>query len=266
MKLAASTIASPDNSWEEICETYSKYGYEAIEIRGIKRQMYLTKVPEFSDSNLSQALKLLKKNKLKLTSLSTSVSFVGKSKEDIEKTLTEGKDHIMLANKMGAPFIRVFGGVVPKEMTIEQGITQVVENLKILGDFAKKYGVKVLLETHDNFAQSKYTAEIIKKTAHKQVGLCWDVSNSVKAGASVEESIEIFGKYVDYTHVKDSDEETYTLCGEGKIPLKKAVELLKQNKYKGYLCVEWEKLWIPALPDASVALPQYANKLKEYLG
>lgn len=266
MKLSASTLATPDASWEEICTTYPGYGYEALEIRGIKRQLYLPKVPEFSDENLSKSMKTLKANKLKVCCLAVSSSFVGKSKEDLEKSLTEAKDHIVLAKKMEAPFVRVFGGAIPKEITIEQAIKQVAENLKLLGNFAKPFGVKVVLETHDHFAFSKNVNETVKQANHPNVGVCWDISNSFHAGASIEDSAGMMIKIIDHIHIKDGDGKTYFLCGEGKVPVEKAIKLLKAGGYKGYYNVEWEKAWVPTIADANVALPQYAKKLKEYFG
>ncbi|MFH1823876.1 MAG: sugar phosphate isomerase/epimerase family protein [Candidatus Firestonebacteria bacterium] len=268
MKLAASTLATPDASFEEICKTYPKYGYEAIEIRGIKKQLYLTKVPEFNDENLSKSLKMLKENKLEVTCLSVSASFAGKKPDELEKSLTEAKDHIILANKMNASFIRVFGGSIPKEMSLEEAIKIVAENLRGLGDFAKPYNIKVLLETHDHFSFSKNVAEVIKQTNnHPNVGVCWDMSNSFHAGASIEDSVNLLSKFIDYVHIKDGkDVNTLALCGEGKIPVEKAIKMLKSIKYEKYFCVEWEKMWHPEITDASIALPQYAKKLNEYYG
>ena len=267
MKLAASTLATPDASFDEICKTYPKYGYDALEIRGIKRQLYLTKVPEFSDRNLSKSLKILKNNKLKVICLSVSSSFVGKKPEELEKSLNEAKDHIVLASKMEVPFIRVFGGSIPKEISLEEAVKIVADNLKLLGDFAKSYNVKVLLETHDNFSFSNNVAKVIKETNnHPNVGICWDVANSFHAGASIEDSVNLMGKFIEHTHIKDGDGKSYTLCGEGKVPIERAVKMLKAIGYKGYFCVEWEKAWHPDILDGSISLPQYAKKLKEYYG
>ena len=41
--------------------------------------------------------------------------------------------------------------------------------------------------------------------------------------------------------------------------------LLKAGGYEGWINLEWEKRWIPALADPAVAFPQYAARLREYL-
>jgi len=264
MKLAASTLATPDASFDEICKTYPKYGYDALEIRGIKRQLYLTKVPEFSDRNLSKSLKILKNNKLKVICLSVSSSFVGKKPEELEKSLTEAKDHIVLASKMEVPFIRVFGGSIPKEISLEEAVKIVADNLKLLGDFAKSYNVKVLLETHDNFSFSNNVAKVIKETNnHPNVGICWDVANSFHAGASIEDSVNLMGKFIEHTHIKDGigvrSEYKGKVFGEGEIPLIEVIKILKSNNYKGVWCIEYEG------NDKEIGYEKCINWLKENL-
>ncbi len=51
----------------------------------------------------------------------------------------------------------------------------------------------------------------------------------------------------------------------GEVPVKEALDMWRANGYDGYVCVEWEKKWHPQIPEPEVALPQHADKLREYL-
>jgi sugar phosphate isomerase/epimerase len=53
--------------------------------------------------------------------------------------------------------------------------------------------------------------------------------------------------------------------GEGAIDWRTVLLLLDQAGYNGYLCVEYEKHWVPALPDASIGMLQYVQTMKDYL-
>ena len=57
---------------------------------------------------------------------------------------------------------------------------------------------------------------------------------------------------------------TYTLPGEGDVPLGEMIGLLKQRGYDGYLSVEWEKHWVPALAGPEVSLPAHAAFLRRW--
>lgn len=36
--------------------------------------------------------------------------------------------------------------------------------------------------------------------------------------------------------------------GQGELDLRHMIELLAQDSYRGYLCLEWEKKWHPEIP------------------
>ena len=58
-------------------------------------------------------------------------------------------------------------------------------------------------------------------------------------------------RFVRHTHLKDSRPEgdgvRYVLTGEGRVPLRETVNVLKGAGYKGYYCFEWEKKWHPEI-------------------
>jgi sugar phosphate isomerase/epimerase len=91
------------------------------------------------------------------------------------------------------------------------------------------------------------------------------------AGEPVRRTYAALGRWIGYTHVKDSrptgdGKFAYVLPGEGDVPLGEAVSLLREGGYDGYLTVEWEKQWHPELPEPEVALPAHATYLRRLLG
>ncbi len=265
MKIAATTLATPNADLSEMLKECGGYGYEGLELRGIRGQMYLTKVPEFSDANISKTMKMIKDSCMDITCLSLSTSFVGAPQEKLDAYMQEGRDHIELAGKLGVPRIRVFGGDI-KEMTVGQAVEKVAKGLKELAPLAKKNNVKIMLETHDAFSVPQNVVDTVKLVNDPSVGVCWDICNSYKAGWDIKKSADLMGHIVDYVHVKDNDGEKYVLFGKGKVHNELGIKLLMEKGYDGWLCVEWEKKWFPDIVDAKIALPQYIKELKRIIG
>jgi len=55
------------------------------------------------------------------------------------------------------------------------------------------------------------------------------------------------------------------LLGEGEIPVKDALHLLKERGYVDFISVEWEKKWHPELAEPEVAYPQHLALLRDYV-
>lgn len=80
--LSFSTLGCPDWPFEEIVSFAAANSYSAIEIRGIQRELDLTKaIPFSSKQNIADSIKLMQDNNLKFANLgsSASVTFFGRS-------------------------------------------------------------------------------------------------------------------------------------------------------------------------------------------
>jgi len=53
--------------------------------------------------------------------------------------------------------------------------------------------------------------------------------------------------------------------GDGEIPLKDALRILKAAGFDGWLTFEWEKVWHPNLADPSVAFPEFIARIRALL-
>lgn len=268
MKLSFTTLSCPDWSWEHIVSEAVRLGYDGIEIRGIEGEMYLPKAKPFLPENLEATLNLLKKQNLEICCLDTSCRFHDSATFD--NFIEEGKASIDLAEKLNAPYIRVFGDAIPNLEKKEETISKVAKGLDALGQFAENKAVYVLIETHGDFSSSKDLLQVLEKTTTKSIGVLWDVNHPYKA---FDESFDItynrLGKYIKHVHLKDSigSGKNARLCmvGEGDLPVLDAINFLKAKKYDGYLSLEWEKKWHPELPEPEIAIDSYIKYLRPHL-
>jgi sugar phosphate isomerase/epimerase len=89
---------------------------------------------------------------------------------------------------------------------------------------------------------------------------------------SAPQAVALMRPYLLHAHVKDwrfpgptTDKREACLLGEGDIDWRTALLSLRDAGYDGYLCIEYEKHWVPSLPDASIGMLQYIQTMKEYL-
>jgi sugar phosphate isomerase/epimerase len=268
--LAFTTLGCPDWSFQQIVDFASANDYTGLEIRGIKRQMDLTKCDEFSSAErIKETLALMKEKGLKFINLGASANMHFQEGPEKEKSMVEAKLFIDLAEKINCPFVRVFPNKFPKGRTKDQTINTVIENLLILGAYAKSRNVTVLLETHGDFSGSDDILKVMKGASHPNIALVWDIANmwtiTKESPSLVYAKLK---KYIRHTHIKDAklngDKLEYTLLGQGDVPIFEAIDILSKDNYKGYYSFEWEKLWHPEIAEPEIALANFPGVMKKH--
>ena len=268
MKLGVSTLGCPDWTLEEILARLPGCGYEGVELRGLGPDLELTQSPAFSTPDaVARSRRAFMDVGLAICGLDTSCSFTDPDPATRARSLEDGRRALDLAAALGAPTVRVFGGGIADEAERPEAVKRVASALVEMGEHAAQAGaVCVVLETHDAFSTGAQVAEVLRQVAHPRVRALWDLHHPFRQGEPPEETFDALGPYVEQAHVKDSKPgETYCLLGEGDIPISRMLSLLKGGGYDGWINLEWEKRWIPALADPEIAFPQYAARLREYL-
>ncbi len=268
--LSFSTLGCPDWSFEKIVAFAKANNYDGIEIRGIQREMDITKAAPFnSKENIAASLQLMHDNNLKFSDLGSSATLHFTEGEEREKNIDEGKRFIDLAQQLSCPYIRVFPNNFPKEQ--DKNVTKefIAKGLLELGNYANNTNVTVLMETHGDVVYAADILQVMQAAEHKHVGLVWDAYNmwsvTKESPASVYNTLK---KYIRHAHIKDAKningKEQYVLLGTGTSPIFEAVTVLARNNYQGYYSFEWEKLWHPEIEEPAVAIAQYPEAMKTF--
>jgi len=269
-KLSFSTLGCPDWSLDKILDFAVANGYGGVEIRGLQRQLDLTKSPEFSSNeNILLTVKRFKDKNIKIVDLGSSAQMHHADSATRKKNLDEAKNFIQLAEQLHCPYIRVFPNNIPKGQSKSQTIDLIIEGLKELGGYARGKGVTVLMETHGDIVESKDIEQIMRSVGQAEVGLVWDIVNMWSV--TKEPVAGVYGrlkKYIHHTHIKDlkiaGGQEEPVLLGKGNTPIFEAIDLLAKDKYKGYYSFEWEELWHPNIVKPEIAIADYANVMREH--
>jgi len=234
---------------EEIIPLANNYGLDGLELLAVQFE---------SESNeyIAKLKRLAVENSIDIYALSVHNNFVNPDKEKRESEVEKVKGWILVASKIGAPTMRLFGGrwgtvesfieLMAKNgkepplpgYSYEQGIDWDIECLKECVEFAKEYGILLAIENHWGLTYSvKGVLDIINGVNSDWQKVCLDCGNFRE---NTYEQIEELIPYTALVHAK-----TYWGGGifydfEINPDYVRIVKMLKQAGYKGYLSIEFE--------------------------
>ena len=264
MKLCVSTLGCPDWSLEQIVARAHEYGFGGLEIRGIRREFDFAKIPAFEREALPRTKALFEEAGLDVVVLGLSAKFSSADALEREQNLKSAYEAVKLAQKLGVPYVRVFGGSVPPEIDRDDVVAWVGDCLRALAEYADDRGVSPLLETHDSWVTGQDVAALLNRAEHRRLGVIWDVRHSFHAGEPLAETLDRLRPWIRHVHIKDEGPEGYCFLGQGAVPNQEAMRLLLNAGYTGYFSLEWEKAWKPELAEPEAVFPQFVSKMREY--
>jgi len=264
MKYCFSTLGCPQFSFNDIYATAIDLGYDAIEIRGIGKEMYAPKIKEFSGKDLSENMEKLKKAGLEI-SVFSSGAYVFNKNLKIE-VIQEAYDYIDLCQKANVKYVRV---LADKDAAPDKApdIDYTATVLKTICQYGKSKNVDILIETNGIFAESNTVLKLLDKVNEKNLFLIWDIHHTVRFfDEKPKETCTKLKNYIKHVHIKDSyvmdGKIKYCMTGSGTLPLKEALTCLKNINYTGFISLEWVKRWAPSLEESSIVFPQFISYMK----
>jgi len=271
--IAFSTLGCPTWDLPRILAFAQKYGFSAIELRGLQGNMDLPTHAAFAKEQLEATKRQIATSGIKIACVSSSARMGEEDATKRTREIADGKRFVDLAATLGAPYVRVFGDGValPKHAAPSEELkNRVAAGLKELGDYASPKGVTVIIESHDNFTSSATLSDVFTQADSPHVALLWDAHHTFATGGEDPEfTVKHLAKWIRHTHLKDSvqngEDRKYVLTGRGTVPVKRQIEALEMMGYRGYLCFEWEKVWHPDLEDPEVAFADYAQVVGSYI-
>jgi sugar phosphate isomerase/epimerase len=267
MTISYMTFVAPDWSLEQHLTAAIRYGYDGLEPRcagGHKHGIELTATKAQRKDMRAQCSDC----GVALPCLATSLRYNFPDSAQIAEMVEETKKYLQLAADLGAPNIRVFGGMPPDEdLSKEEGARRVAEALAQCVKTAASTGVNLCLETHDFFCRAEHAALVVDAVAHPRLGFNWDMLHTARLGETPQESWDALAGRVLHCHVHDytwnpetGDEMKATLMGQGMVPHQEDLNLLKAANYQGALSGEW----FTDFPPEQI-LPQAAPELRKWM-
>ena len=146
----------------------------------------------------------------------------------------------------------------------------VAHNLKILAEYASDKNVMVLIETNGDLADSRKMLRLLELADSSNIGVLWDIHHPFRFfGEPIEDTYKLLKEKIKFIHIKDSEvfngNIKYRMVGNGDVPVKEALLLLKKNNYNGFVSLEWVKRWCMDLEDPGIVFSHFVNYVKNIL-
>ena len=261
MRTAFMSFSCPQLDLDEMLALAKRLGYDGIEPRIEAGHAHGLEM-DVASAVRQQAKEKAIDSGIDLCCIATSRRYADPetTQQHVEDTLR----CIDLASDVGAPCIRVFGGAIPDGVARDKAIDLVASALASVADYAQDRGVRVCMETHDDWCNPDHVAAVMRAVDHPAIAVNWDVMHPVRAaGWTVDDSFQVLKPWIRHLHIHDGIETGGKLVmlpmGEGIVDTRRAVELLPSIDYQGYLSGEWIN-WEPY----EVHLPRELATLKQY--
>ncbi len=192
------------------------------------------------------------------------------------------KAQVDLAKAMGAPVLRHDVVYDERRASFAKMLPTIAENARIITEYAKQRGIRTCTENHGYVAQDPDRMEqLYHAVGHENYGLLVDIGNFACVDADSALAVSCLAPYAISVHAKDfvrypfgttppKCAKTFTtracnrlagcVIGEGDIPVRQCLAILKRAGYDGTIAVEYE-----GEEDCLVAVPRALSNLRRLL-
>ena len=262
VRIAFSTLAFPDATLASAVSLGRRWGYAGVELRLIDGELIDPRMPAAARAQVKRTVTAAG---LPVVAVDSSIRLTG---EDPGPDL---RRFLELASDWESPLVRVFGGALagPGPARQEQ-LRTAARVLESSVPLARRLGVAIGVETHDDFSASSVVAELLAMADPDWVGAVWDSHHPYRVGEQPADVYANLGRRILLAQVKDARRRPdgdweLVLLGEGEVPVIQMLGLLAAGGYRGWISVEWEKRWHPEIAEPQIALPQHLSVLAEWM-
>lgn len=261
LRWSFSTLGCAELTFPEICELAGDFRMDGIELRGIAGRLDLPQYCQESGWTPARMLEACRRQRTRLVVAGSSFKLTSSREKDRAELL----QFCAWADALGIPYVRVFGGGTWGQPLGEADYTRAVEVMSWwrAERLARGWSVELLLETHDAFSGSAPCLELMERLP-QPLPLIWDSHHTWRLGGETPaHTWSRLERWIRHVHLKDSIDQpsarhpfTYVLPGAGQMPMDEVIALLRTSGFRGFVSLEWERLWHPYLPPLREALLQ----------
>ncbi|MBI2192269.1 MAG: sugar phosphate isomerase/epimerase [Planctomycetes bacterium] len=269
MKLCFATLGCPDWTVDLIACRAKAMGFDGVELRGAAGNHIGPDEPAESRARIRR---VFQEQDLSIACIMGYTNFATADAAQRAASLETARRLIDVAADVGCSTVRVFGGQMGDTQRAE-ALKRVIEGLRAASQKAVERGVRLAMETHDDWCRGENLLAVIEGVRSPALGVCWDIGNAYFV-EPLDRTYAAIGRHVYHVHFKDAARETdgrvrSRLPGQGEVDMECGLNLLHQGGYTGWLSFEWEKKWEPRLAEPDVAFPhflEHARRLMSKLG
>ncbi len=243
MNLSFSTNRWNGVELNEFIDIAKEYRFRGIEIHNIK---------EIKDNPRDVYHRLIE-NKISISCIDMTCDI----SLNIEEAFAEFEACVEFCNILHSKYIRV------KASGGEENVISFIEKALPV---AEKNNLVILVETVGIYADTHKLRELLNYFASDNLAALWDLHYPYReAGEAPEITVKNLGAYIRHIHMKDSDgSDTYSLVGEGSLPIADVINALRSVNYNEFISIEWDPQWDSDISDMDIIFPHFVSYMSRY--
>ena len=253
MKLSFSTRGWSSFSWDELVNISKDMRFQGFELYSLqKEQKFFAAGGPLHKYNMAATVRALRDSKLEIPCLDSSIELDSASAAEEMRMLIE------TADAMHIPYVSA--------VALNNNEAAVKETVKKLLDAAKESNVIILIKTTGIYSDTARLRDMLDAFASDSLGVLWDMHHPYyDFKETADTTIKNLGAYVKHVHLRDSNEDgSYTVIGEGTLPIEDMLMALSSIDYDGFISLEWKPEWIEELDDYEFIFPHFVNFMNRF--
>lgn len=236
-------IISGSMSFQDWCLAAKQCGLDGIDIS-------MSFIANHSPVYLESIKQILADEDVQIIMATAYPDFTHPSKIQRDREMAYFVRDIAVCAELKIKYLRVLAGQAHPETSISDGINLAIENIRNASKTADHFGVQLLYENHSKPSAWKYTdfsyppdifLTIVRGIWDTSTGINFDTGNFIAFGCDPLPILEKVLPKIETIHISDMKEYgTFSpvLIGTGIVPLKPIFQLLKENNFDKWFCIE----------------------------
>ncbi|MBQ5321549.1 MAG: AMP-binding protein [Oscillospiraceae bacterium] len=227
MKLAFSTKYINPDSFLELCNFTSEYGFSGFEVANAIADKKRHEDSIFHSSETAGAKRKLVNRHIEISALAFPEAINDNTDaEDLKK-------YVEMASNVSGSGVIVEFETIPEREKLKAIFGPAIET-------AEKFGVMIMIETAGPLSDTKKVLEVINVFETAALGVAWNIRETYfKAGESADKTIQTLGAYISYVRLGDKKGEKNVLIGDGELPVRDFMNALRSLNYDGFISADW---------------------------
>lgn len=220
------------------CQVLNELGIRHLEFRSA----WGTNVLDLSDAELTRVAQTLAAQEIGVTSIGSPIGKVPVT-DDFEPHLARFHRALVVADRLGAPVIRLFSFFIPDGDDPDDHRDEVLRRLSAIAAAAEGRGVVLALENEKKVYGDlpRRLVDVFESVGAEHLRLAWDPANFVQNGVRpYDDAFPVLRQYLEYVQIKDSVAATgeVVAAGEGDGQLRQLFTTLRDGGYDGVVSLE----------------------------
>jgi len=220
------------------CTTLNDLGITHVEFRSA----WGTNVLDLSDDQIEEAAATLAAHGLSVSSIGSPLGKIN-IEDDFDAHLTRADRALAVAQRLGAPFIRIFSFFLRSDQAPEDHRDEVLRRMAALAEKAAPTGIVLLHENEKDIYGDvpDRVLDIVESVGSPALRLAWDPANYVQVGvAPFTDGYAKLRPHTVYVQIKDALLATGDVvpAGEGDGQVRETVRALAADGFDGFFSME----------------------------